>query len=101
MRNAKGVKSVFLAITKEDKEIYMPVFRELVKLHPDLLVYNSGPVCQEIKDRNVVVTTDRQRDEEIIKDFDCGCVCISKTCSVDQAISAIVCEAIKGGAEAC
>ena len=94
-----GVKSVFISITKEDKETFMPIFRELIKIHPDILVYNAGPVCQEIKDRNVVITTDRERDAEQIKDFGCGVVCVSKSCPVEQAISAIVTEAKKGGAE--
>lgn len=90
------VKSVFISKTKEDKEIFMPIFRKLQPLHPDILVYNFGPVCQEIKDRNVCVTADRERDAELIKDFGCGVICVSRNTDVEQAISAIECEAGKG-----
>ena len=30
------VKSVFISITKEDKETFAPIYRELIKKHPDV-----------------------------------------------------------------
>ena len=90
------VRSVFLAITKEDKEVFAPIYRELIKKHPDILVYNSGPVCEEIKDRTVVVTTDRDRDKDLIKDFDCGAVCIGSATDINLAICSIATEGKKG-----
>jgi hypothetical protein len=90
------VRAIFMAKTKEDKEIYMPFFRELLKEHPNILVYNYGPVCQEIKDRNVVVTTDIERDADLIKEFNCGAICLSGSTPLDMGILAIVKEAEKG-----
>ena len=93
----KEIRAVFLATTPEAKEIFMPFFRKMVGREDcDVLVYNSGPVVQEIKDRNVVITVDRDKDADIIPQFKCGVICLGKDTDIDMGIKAIEREAEKG-----
>jgi len=93
---SSAVKSVFLATTKEAKQTFMPYFRKMVKLFPDILIYNHGPVCAEIKDRNVAITCDYQKDKDLAVGFGCGVVELTKDMEVDEGIKLIVQTAMRG-----
>jgi len=93
-----NVRAVFIAIRPDAKEIMAPFYRELAMKHGDVMVFNSGPVCQEIKDRNVAITNDTEKDADLIKSFGCGSVCLTKSTDLSMGISAIEREAQKGGA---
>ena len=90
-----SLRPVFLATSKEAKEIFMPFYRELLKLTDDIMIYNSGPVCEEIKNRNVVITASRELDKDIMNKFGCGVVCLTKQTSIDLGICSIKREAEK------
>ena len=92
----ENVRVVFLATSKEAKEIFMPFYRKLIDLKCDVMVYNSGPVCEEIKDRNVVITADRDLDKDVMDSFGCGVVCLCKSTDIDMGICAIKRAATKG-----
>lgn len=89
------VKPVFIITNDDERKILMPVIKELMTVHKNIMLYHDGPVCEEIKDRNVLVTSNRDRDTQLAHDFGVGIVCIG-SCAVDQAISAIIREAEKG-----
>jgi len=86
----KEVKSVFIQQTDKDKSIFMDTFKVMVKEHPNILVYHGGPVVEEIKDRNVVVTTNYYRDQDLIKDFGCKYVIVCRGDDVNLIIKRIV-----------
>ena len=86
----KEVKSIFIQKTDKDKSIFMDTFKRMVKEHPNILVYHGGPVVDEIKDRNVVVTTNYYRDQKEIKDFECRYAIVCRGDDVDSVIKRIV-----------
>ena len=95
--NFGPVKAVFLMTSDVATKILTPYAHELARSGEDVLLYHSGPVCEEIRDRNVVVTVDRERDADIISGFGCGVVCLSEGCSADLGLMSIKREATKGG----
>jgi len=90
------VKSVFVIPDDEARDILLPFYTALSRTCPDVLLYHSGPVVSEIKDRNVVVVSDRDKYFDIAKQFGVGIIALSRSCTTEQAISAIKREAEKG-----
>lgn len=86
----KEIKPVFLATTKESKETFMPFYREMARRGWDVMVYNRGPVCVEIKDRNIVITSDEISDKEIIDQFGCKFVKLTKSMTIEEGFKLIL-----------
>uniref|UniRef100_A0A6M3JDJ3 Uncharacterized protein n=1 Tax=viral metagenome TaxID=1070528 RepID=A0A6M3JDJ3_9ZZZZ len=86
----KEVKSVFIQKDVEDKDIYRGIFYKIIKEHPNIIVYHGGPIVEELKDRNVIVTTNYYRDQEEIKDFGCRYVIVCRNDDKDLVIKRII-----------
>jgi len=83
------VKSLFIQKDTKDKNIYRPIYYKLIKTHPDILIYHSGPIVEELKDRNIVITTDYDRDKDIIKLLVCPYIYVGITDDIDLIIEKI------------